>query len=191
MLSMNCWPGKKVTRATTDPAGCYIGRVAACHGGGQSDVYQGRRPGLQSNIASSAIAPGRWDRSRSPPTTKRSAGPKRSRRWFRSGGCLPGTPIPSTVIFRTTPGSSDAEKELIYTWVGEGCPPGNPADMPEPPKFAEGWRIPKPDVVLKMPEPFEMPDRGTVPYQEIRTELRHARGALDSGRGAAAGQSRR
>ncbi len=66
---------------------------------------------------------------------------------------------------------SEADKQLIYTWVGEGCPPGNPADMPEPPKFAEGWRIPKPDMVLKMPEPYEVPDRGTVPYQTFELKM--------------------
>src|SRR5947209_7432247 len=43
------------------------------------------------------------------------------------------------------------EKRAIRDWVGAGSPEGDPADLPPPPRFVEGWQIPRPDVVLEMP----------------------------------------
>ncbi len=60
--------------------------------------------------------------------------------------------------------SSD-DKEMIYQWVKNGVPQGNPADLPELPKFDPDWRIPKPDLIVRMPQPFAVPAKGVVPYQ--------------------------
>jgi peroxiredoxin/mono/diheme cytochrome c family protein len=40
---------------------------------------------------------------------------------------------------------SDEEKQLIYRWVDAGCPEGDPAQLPEPAQFFEGWAIGEPD----------------------------------------------
>ena len=46
---------------------------------------------------------------------------------------------------------SDDEKQLIYDWVDHGCPEGNPADLPEPKQFHEGWFMQEqPDQVIYM-----------------------------------------
>lgn len=61
---------------------------------------------------------------------------------------------------------SDRDKELIARWVANGAPEGDPADLPDPPQFAEGWMIPEPDEVIYMrDEPYEVPATGVVPYQ--------------------------
>ncbi len=61
---------------------------------------------------------------------------------------------------------TDAEKDLIKTWVKNGCPKGDDADLPAPPKFAEGWRYGTPDQVIKMnDEAFEVPADGVIDYQ--------------------------
>lgn len=58
------------------------------------------------------------------------------------------------------------EKNLIARWVENGQPEGDPADLPEPPAFAEGWTIPEPDAVVYMnDEGFEVPADGVVDYQ--------------------------
>ncbi len=62
---------------------------------------------------------------------------------------------------------SDEEKKLIATWVAAGAPEGDPADMPEPPQFTEGWMIPEPDEVIYMPKEFQVPAEGTVDYQNF------------------------
>src|SRR5262249_18639356 len=59
----------------------------------------------------------------------------------------------------------EEEKQLIYQWVKAGAPQGDPKDLPEPVKFVEGWRIPKPDMVVSLPKPFTVPATGDVVYQ--------------------------
>ena len=39
--------------------------------------------------------------------------------------------------------------------------------MPAARTFADGWAIPKPDVVIELPTPFEIPASGTIEYQHI------------------------
>jgi hypothetical protein len=51
----------------------------------------------------------------------------------------------------------DEEIAMIGQWVDDGCPPGDPALMPAPPRFPEGSSLGKPDLVLEMTEPFHIP----------------------------------
>ena len=59
----------------------------------------------------------------------------------------------------------DSEKELIYTWIRNGMPKGDAKQLPKPPQFTDGWQIPKPQVVYRMPQPYKVAARGVVPYQ--------------------------
>lgn len=54
---------------------------------------------------------------------------------------------------------SDDERQLIEAWVENGCPQGDPAHLPEPPQFTDGWQLPRaPDAVYVMAEtPFAVP----------------------------------
>ena len=60
---------------------------------------------------------------------------------------------------------SATEKDVIARWVDAGAPQGNPADLPPRPAYTEGWSIGKPDVVLSMDKPYEVPAQGEIPYQ--------------------------
>ncbi len=60
---------------------------------------------------------------------------------------------------------SEKEKTLIADWIQAGTPMGDPKDLPKPPVYADGWRIPKPDVVFTLPKAFKVPATGTVEYQ--------------------------
>jgi peroxiredoxin/mono/diheme cytochrome c family protein len=63
---------------------------------------------------------------------------------------------------------SDRDKELIYKWVDNGAPQGDPKDLPPAPQFAEGWKIPKPDAVVYMADDaWDVPATGTVEYQRF------------------------
>ena len=57
------------------------------------------------------------------------------------------------------------EKKTIADWIRAGTPEGDPKDMPAAPSFAEGWRIPKPDVVFTVPKPYKVKATGTIDYQ--------------------------
>lgn len=55
---------------------------------------------------------------------------------------------------------TDHELNLLKDWVAVGCPKGDEADLPPAPKFAEGWTLGTPDLIVKMPEPFTVPADG-------------------------------
>ena len=57
------------------------------------------------------------------------------------------------------------EKRLISEWIDSGCPEGDRSHLPPKIAFAEGWQIPKPDLVVKMPKPFNVPATGVVDYK--------------------------
>ncbi len=59
------------------------------------------------------------------------------------------------------------EKKQIRTWVDAGCPEGNPADLPEPIAYHEGWYLPEgPDEIFYMAEePATIKAEGTEPYR--------------------------
>lgn len=62
---------------------------------------------------------------------------------------------------------SAADKQVIAAWVDAGTPEGNPADLPPAPVYPSSWQLGTPDVILKMPVPFEVPAKGTIDYQYI------------------------
>ena len=72
---------------------------------------------------------------------------------------------------------SDHEKKAIRDWVAAGAPEGDPADLPPPPRFVEGWRIPRPDLVLEMPREIEIPAEGSMPYQLVEIDPKLTRDA--------------
>ena len=49
---------------------------------------------------------------------------------------------------------SQAEIDTIVAWVDGGAAEGNPKDLPPAPKFAAGWNIGTPDLVIQIPEPY-------------------------------------
>ena len=61
---------------------------------------------------------------------------------------------------------SEEEKVLIETWVNNGMPEGDKSQLPDPPQFAQGWRMPEPDQVIRMRKtPFNVAAEGVVKYQ--------------------------
>jgi mono/diheme cytochrome c family protein len=62
-------------------------------------------------------------------------------------------------VFRNAPKVTDADIHTVAAWVDSGASEGNAADKPVPIQWADGWRI-KPDVVISMPEAFNVPAKG-------------------------------
>jgi len=66
--------------------------------------------------------------------------------------------------FVNDPSLSEEQIETIIAWADAGAPAGDRRDAPTPRKWSEGWNIPEPDVVVKMPKPVQIPARGQVEY---------------------------
>lgn len=60
---------------------------------------------------------------------------------------------------------SDADIKTLARWAEAGAPEGKAQDLPPMPKFPEGWQLGKPDLVVKMPEPFTVPASGPDVYR--------------------------
>ena len=76
----------------------------------------------------------------------------------------PWLPEPQRLKFADELRLSDAELNLIRNWVEQGELEGNAADLPPTPKFVEGWRLGKPDLVLTANKPLTLPPSGTDTY---------------------------
>lgn len=62
---------------------------------------------------------------------------------------------------------SEAEKRTLRDWAEAGAPEGDPAKLPTPRSFVEGWRLPRdPDLVVAMrDEPYRVAAEGVIDYQ--------------------------
>jgi hypothetical protein len=69
--------------------------------------------------------------------------------------------------FRNDSRLSQAEIDTIANWVADGAPEGNASDTPTLPKFEEGWRLGKPDIIIDMGTDYKVPAEGVVPYKNF------------------------
>lgn len=68
--------------------------------------------------------------------------------------------------FENNPTLTDEERSTLFAWLDNGCPEGDPADLPPPPAFGKGWGISEPDEVFYMrDDPYTVPAEGVVKYQ--------------------------
>jgi tetratricopeptide (TPR) repeat protein len=72
---------------------------------------------------------------------------------------------------------TDGQLRLIAEWVEEGCPEGNPADLPPPPHFSEGWQLGPPDLIARIPKPYRLAASGTDVFRNfiVPVDLRETR----------------
>jgi tetratricopeptide (TPR) repeat protein/mono/diheme cytochrome c family protein len=76
----------------------------------------------------------------------------------------PWLPEPQELKFADEMRLSEQEIDLIRKWVDQGAVEGSAADLPPQPKFAEGWRLGTPDLILKANKPLVLPPQGTDTY---------------------------
>jgi hypothetical protein len=66
--------------------------------------------------------------------------------------------------FSNDPSLSEEEIATLAAWSAAKVPAGDPRDAPAPRDWAEGWSIPRPDLVVKMTQPVALPASGDVDY---------------------------
>ena len=66
---------------------------------------------------------------------------------------------------------TDAQIASIAEWVKQGMPRGDASKMPKPPVFTDGWQLGKPDLILEVPEAFEVPASGPDIYRNFAIPL--------------------
>lgn len=73
--------------------------------------------------------------------------------------------------FKNNPSLSAEEISLIDRWVENGCPQGDPSELPAPIEYAKGWAISRPDQIFYMSDkPYTVPAEGVVEYQHYTVD---------------------
>lgn len=72
----------------------------------------------------------------------------------------PWLPEPGHGDFADSRRMSDAEIATIRTWVATGMPQGDLENAPKPPVYSGEWQLGKPDLVLTVTSPTEVPASG-------------------------------
>jgi Flp pilus assembly protein TadD len=72
---------------------------------------------------------------------------------------------------------SDAQIKLIADWVKQGAPEGPAAEAPAPPHFTQGWQMGMPDLIIRMPKPYQLEATSTDVWRNfiIQTGLNETR----------------
>ncbi len=79
----------------------------------------------------------------------------------------PWKPTPGYGEFKDARALSDVDIETLRRWVESGMAEGDPARTPALPRFAPGWQLGEPDLVVTMGEPFEVPADGPDLYRNF------------------------
>jgi peroxiredoxin len=156
--------GKPVRTASKDSVGCRIGRVNQRPAKGDvtysnqiSRLLQARCVGCHQN---GEIAPfsltSYGDAAGWAETIREVVRDQRMPPWFAN---------PKYGKFQNDCRLSDDEKRLLNEWIDNGVPQGDLSQLPKPTPLAEGWRIPKPDLIVKMPKPYKVAAKGVIEYQ--------------------------
>jgi hypothetical protein len=84
-----------------------------------------------------------------------------------SGVMPPWKAEPASFAYRDERRLKDQDIAAIRSWVEGGMPEGNASEKPESPKFASGWRLGEPDLIIEMPAAYHVPAGGPDIYRNI------------------------
>ena len=70
---------------------------------------------------------------------------------------------------------SPSEIETLVAWANNGAPEGDPKDQPPPVKFADGWLIGKPDIVVEFPHEISIPATGVLEQSNLLVKVNFSR----------------
>ena len=89
----------------------------------------------------------------------------------------PWLPGPGDYPFADDDHLSDGEIAAFQKWVDDGLLEGDATELPPAPKFAPGWQLGKPDLILRAERPYRLPASGRDQYWNFvfRTPLHETR----------------
>lgn len=73
----------------------------------------------------------------------------------------PWPPEPGAGDFRDVRRLSEAQMDKIAAWLRTGMQEGDPASGPAAPHFTEGWQLGPPDLVVRVPQAYQLPASGS------------------------------
>jgi peroxiredoxin/mono/diheme cytochrome c family protein len=156
--------GKEVEHTRTPVTGCIIGRAAKVAPSGDVTFTKHVAPLLQEHCVS-CHRPGQVGPFALIDYEEVKGWGEMIKEVVSEGRMPPWLASPKFGHFSNDPRLSDEDKKLIFAWVDNGCPQGNPADLAPPRKWVDGWKIGQPDQVVSMKEVYKVPAEGVIPYK--------------------------
>jgi hypothetical protein len=74
------------------------------------------------------------------------------------------------------PSLTPAQISTLAAWANLSAPAGDPGDAPEASHGSAPWSIPRPDLIIRMPQPFSIPATGNLDYVYEIVPTRFAEG---------------
>jgi peroxiredoxin len=164
--------GKAVSVASTPVAGCKIGRVAKLSEAGTVTFSKHVAPILQKNCQE-CHRPGQIGPMSLISYKDAVSWAETIREVVDEGRMPPWFADPKHGKFSNDRRLQSDEKKTLLAWLDGGMPEGDRKDLPSPRQFTEGWIIGKPDLILKLPQPFDVPaetPKGGVPYKFVAVD---------------------
>jgi len=158
--------GKAVSTASTPVTGCIIGRAAKSEPKGDITFSKHIAPIMQ-NRCQECHRPGQVGPFALIDYDDVASWGAMIKEVVSEGRMPPWSANPEYGHFKNDPRLTDDEKKLLYTWIDNGSPKGNDADLPPARQWTEGWRIPQPDQIVRMEKPFTVPAEGVVDYKNF------------------------
>jgi AhpC/TSA family protein len=158
--------GKLVSVPKTEVAGCCIGRVAKPKENGRI-TYAKHVSRILQNNCQECHRPGQIAPMSLLSFEDALAWSDTIREVITEGRMPPWYADPQYGKFSNDRRLSPEDKEALLAWLDNGTPRGDDKDLPSPRRFPEGWSIGKPDVIISMPQPFEVPAKAAngIDYQ--------------------------
>jgi peroxiredoxin/mono/diheme cytochrome c family protein len=158
--------GKEVSQSSTPVMGCLIGRAAKVPPQGEV-TYTRHIAGLLDSKCVACHRPGQIGPFALQDYEEVQGWGAMIKEVVSDGRMPPWSANPEFGHFSNDPRLTDAEKQLINAWVDNGCPEGDPADLPPRHNWTDGWQIPQPEQIVYMEEPFTVPAEGVVDYKNF------------------------
>jgi peroxiredoxin/mono/diheme cytochrome c family protein len=156
--------GKSVSVATTTAPGCLIGRVREAKANSQV-TYSNQIARIFQEHCVECHRAGRIGPFQMTSYEEVVGWGEMIREVVEEGRMPPWHANPAYGHFDNDMRLSDEDKQLIVAWVENGCPEGNPADLPPAKQYVDGWAIGEPDQIVYMgDEPIDVPAEGVIDY---------------------------
>ncbi len=166
--------GRQVEVAATEPAGCFVGRgprsKAAAAARAESVTYGKQVSRIIQNKCQECHRSGEAAPFKLTTYADAAAWSEAIREAVSEKRMPPWGADPRYGKFGNDRSLSEEDKATLLAWVDQGCPEGDPADLPPARTFAEGWRMGKPDEVFALREEVKVPaaaPKGGMPYKYV------------------------
>ena len=158
--------GKAVSMATTEVAGCFIGKVREAKRGAEVTYSKHVAPILQ-NRCVNCHRPGQVAPFAMTSYDEVAGWAETIAQVIEDNRMPPWHASPDHGKFANARNLPDEEKRVLLDWVKAGAPEGDRNDLLAPKLFTDGWQLPRePDLIVNMRDkPYDVPASGTVRYQ--------------------------